>query len=222
MINSLVAVISISTILSQLNGLNNIGSGLLLGITGAFTWLIQKYFSFLTAAWSSQSEANELAGAIRADISTTIDNYRASFTPEGLEKSKKLVEEMHKQKKPRAMLLASTSDNFVYEAMRKDFTKLPANVFGPVTAYYTADQLFDACYKLLATQEFVRAPLDAKKKSIDDNYEASQEAIAKGDIAIGVIDTSSENIKRWKFLIAIGHVLVVIALYQWSKINVNF
>ena len=220
MINPVFAIISISTLLSQLNSLTNIASALLLAVIGAGTWLGQKYFSFITDTWIKKSNANETAQAILADIQTTRTNYVATFTNESFERSKNAITEMHRLRKLRPLLMASTSDNYIYELVRKDFSRLPSNVLKPIIAFYTSDQLFDSCYKLLGSQEFAKSPKSVMIKSLQENYDACKETIKFADAAILAIGKSACRFTWWKIFIVIGNLIGLGCL--WKIITVQF
>ncbi len=67
-------------------------------------------------------------------------------------------------------MLAATDDNFIFESVKQELSKLPLSALGSVLAFYNANGLFLESYKRQATDLFAKSSLEDQKIIVGENY----------------------------------------------------
>jgi hypothetical protein len=186
-------------------------SGIVLGaIIAVLGWLAQKYFSYMTEKYEGYRKAIQYAEMYRLRIKSSVESYTVEFNQATRLATEAVVRRKFRTKGKPALLIAGTSSKDMQDLLQREATKLPITITAPILDYYTHENLFDACYQLLASPAFQSSDLVSRLKCVDDCYAESDSCINAGRKSIAALDYEIIHHRNKLYVLLVMNLVVVL------------
>ena len=212
---------SIANIVEYFNHLGTAGSTLLLALVGSGAWLFQKFASYLLWEFTRRGRIIEIANALKSEITDLKSGIEREFTHENRQEILAKLDQLAREKKPRALMLAATDDNFIFDSLKQEFSKLPLSALSSVLAFYNANKLFLETYKRQATELFAKSSLDDQKLVVNENFQDAEACKTTSLIAIKSLEKIVSRNYLVLMLIAVGLAFFAVWILQLVQLNIR-